>query len=681
MISKLRRRRDSRFALIAASLALAPAAAVGAEKDATFAFVMPDAGAVAAAGEIALLKAGLDAIEAMDIGKARRIRDRLPEASIDRHILAWAIAFDGGRDVSSVDIASAALMLPDWPGMKRLRRNSERAFYRENPDARRVISVFGDSRPQTLDGIILLARAHASLGQVRDARTVLASFWRTAKLEAPEEQRIIKEFGAILQPEDHRARMEGMFYAERINSADRVAKLAGAEPLAKAWAAVIRGEKDAAALLKAVPADMRSAGYYFAEARYLRRKNKFAEAAAIMLKAPTDREALVDPDAWWTERRVLSRELVDDGDMKLAYRIAAAHAAESPVEAADAEFHAGWYALRGLNDAETAAKHFARIAEIAEGPISLARAYYWLGRAAEAGAPGDAKAFYEKAAVYGTVFYGQLAADRIGGKTLNVAYPEPTDADRENFRRRETVKAIRRLERCGYQKLADMLYRELAGYLAKPGELALLADMAERRSDHTLALKIGKIAAGSGLDIGALSHPVGAIPADADISGSGKALAYAIARQESEFNAAAVSHAGARGLLQLLPGTAKSVAKKAGMTFSQERLTTDAGYNATLGAAFLSEQLGRFDGSYVLTFVGYNAGPGRARDWIKRYGDPRGKDIDTVVDWIERIPFTETRAYVQRVMENYQVYKMRLSGSFDIEGDLVKGRRRTAAEY
>jgi soluble lytic murein transglycosylase len=205
--------------------------------------------------------------------------------------------------------------------------------------------------------------------------------------------------------------------------------------------------------------------------------------------------------------------------------------------------------------------------------------------------------------------------------------------------------------------------------------------MAERREDHTLALKIGKIAAGRGLDIGALSHPVGAIPADADISGSGKALAYAIARQESEFNAAAVSHAGARGLLQLLPGTAKSVARKAGMTFSQERLTTDAGYNATLGAAFLSEQLGRFDGSYVLTFVGYNAGPGRARDWIKRYGDPRGKDIDTVVDWIERIPFTETRAYVQRVMENYQVYKMRLSGSFDIEGDLVKGRQRTAAEY
>lgn len=683
MISKLRRRRDSRFAFIAASLALLPAAAAGAsaQKDATVALAMPDAGVIAASGEIALLKAGLDAVEAMDIGRARRIRDRLPETSIDRHILTWAIAFDGGRDVPSVDIARAALTLPDWPGLARLRRNGERAFYRENPDAKTVIRVFGDSKPQTLDGAILLARAHASLGQVKDARAVLAPFWRSAKLEAPEEQRVIKEFGAILQVEDHRARMEDMLYAERVNAADRVAKLAAAEPLAKAWSAVIRGDKKTADLLKAVPAEMRSAGYYFAKAKYLRRKSKFVEAAEVMLQAPTDRAALIDPDAWWIERRVLSRELVDHGDIKLAYRIAAAHAAESPVEAADAEFHAGWYALRGLKDAKAAERHFARIAEISEGPISQARAYYWLGRAADEGGPGDARAFYERAAAFGTTFYGQLAAERVGGRTLDVAYPEPTATDRDAFKRRETVKAIRRLERCGYQKLADMLYRELAEDLTSSGELALLADMAENRGDHVLALKVGKIAAGRGRDIGALSHPIGAIPDNADISSSGKALAYAIARQESEFNVAAVSQAGARGLLQLLPGTAKSVAKKAGMAFSQERLTTDAGYNATLGAAFLGEQLGRFDGSYVLTFVGYNAGPGRALEWIKRYGDPRGKDIDTVVDWIERIPFAETRTYVQRVMENYQVYKMRLSGNFDIESDLIKGRLRTAAEY
>ncbi len=681
MISKLRGR-QGRFALIAASLALTSAAAeeTGNARPTAAAVAIPDPGAIAARGRLRPLQAGLDALNGGNVAGALRIRDRMAAESLDRHILAWAIAMDGGPDVPSGDIAATARALPDWPGAAVMRRNSERALYKEAPDPRTVVAVFGSSRPQTLDGVILLARAHVALGQIEAARGVLSPYWRMSKLEAPEEQRILREFSAILTPADHRWRMDRMLYAERVASATRVAKLAGAEALASAWAAVIRNDRKAGDLLKAVPAEMRSAGFHFAEARYLRKKKKFDAAAAVMLQAPTDRASLVDPDAWWLERRVLSRELVDAGDMKLAYRIAASHAAESPVAAADAEFHAGWYALRGLNDAKEGAKHFAHIAEVANGPISLARAYYWLGRAADAGSGGAGKAYYEKAAAFGTTFYGQLAAERIGGKTLNVAYPEPSPLDRDRFERRETVRAIRLLERCGYRKLADTLYRALADELNEPAELALLAGMAEERGNPTLALRVGKIAASRGLDIGALSHPVGAIPADADISASGKALAYAIARQESEFNVAAVSRAGALGLLQLLPGTAKSVAKKTGLDYYPDKLTTDAAYNATLGAAFLGEQLDRFDGSYVLTFAGYNAGPGRARDWVRRYGDPRGQNVEAVVDWIERIPFEETRTYVQRVMENYQVYKMRLSGSFDIEGDLVSGRQMTASQ-
>jgi soluble lytic murein transglycosylase len=354
--------------------------------------------------------------------------------------------------------------------------------------------------------------------------------------------------------------------------------------------------------------------------------------------------------------------------------VAAGHAAESATNAAEAEFHAGWYALRSLGDPTTAAKHFARIAEVSEGPISRSRAYYWLGRSSEAAHLDDATGYYEKAAAFGTTFYGQLAAAKLGRSTLNVAYPVPTEADRTNFPQREAVRAVERLQAAGYAQLSNTLYLELAEQLTSPGELALLAVMAEKRSDHYLALKVGKIAAQRGLDIGALSHPLGAIPAEADISGSGQALAYAIARQESEFNVGAVSRAGARGLLQLMPGTARQVAKQTGLAYSQERLTTDAGYNATLGAAFLGQQLARFDGSYVLTFAGYNAGPRRADQWVKRYGDPRGKSVEAIVDWIERIPFSETRSYVQRVMENYEVYKMRITGRYDIVGDLRHGR-------
>lgn len=623
---------------------------------------------------VARLKSGLDALAANDVAGARQVREALLVKSLDRHILAWAIALYGGDKVPSGDIADAAKMLPNWPGMIALRKNSERALYRENPAPEIVVQAFGGSQPQTVEGVVILARSYVSRGDVKAARSVLSPFWRTEKLEAKDEADIIQEFGKLIPAADHRFRMERMFYADRVNSALRVAGLAGAQQLADAWAAAARGDKNAAKLLKAVPAAQRSAGYFFAQAQYLRKQDKLSDAVAVMMKAPTDRSALVDPDAWWAERRVLSRELVDQGDMKTAYRIVAAHAAESAANAADAEFHAGWYALRGLNDPNTAAKHFKRIADLAQGPMSLSRAYYWLGRAAEAGGPGSAKDHFTRAAAYGTTFYGQLAGERVGRQILNIAHPQPSATERRNFANREAVSAIKRLQEAGYERYADTLYRDLAGQLSSPGELALLAMMAEKQGNHFLALKVGKIAGARGIDVGALSHPLGVIPDTANISGSGKALAYAIARQESEFNIGAVSSAGARGLLQLMPGTARQLAKKAGMTFSQARLTTDAGYNATLGAAFLGEQLGRFDGSYVLTFAGYNAGPNRAAQWVAKYGDPRGKDIDAVVDWIERIPYTETRSYVQRVMENYEVYKMRISGKYDIVGDLVNGR-------
>lgn len=626
-------------------------------------------------GNIERLKAGLDALSSGNIAKARVARDNLPSNSLDRHILMWAIATSGSPDVSSGEIAEAARLLAGWPGMATLRANSERALYRENAAPRTVLEAFGNTQPQTYQGAIALARAHLAVGNTDKARAVLGRMWRTEKLEAKDEQAIIREFGRVISPADHRFRAERMLYSDRVSSAERVAALAGAKELVAAFAAVTRNDKNAAKLLQAVPKSQRGAAYIFAQARHLRRNERFKEAAKVMLSAPREPAALVDPDAWWIERRVLSRELLDHGDPATAYKIAAAHSAESPAQAVDAEFHAGWYAFRGLGDARTGAKHFARIAEIADGPISLSRAYYWLGRTAEAGGPGNARQYFERAAQYGTAFYGQLAAAKLSRSAIPAAYPAASDGNRANFERRQAVQAIRRLEQAGHARRADSLYKALAQELSSPGELALLAVMAERQGNHYLALRVGKWAASRGLPVGALAHPVGAIPSNANISGAGKALAYAIARQESEFNISAKSGAGALGLLQLMPGTAKAMAKKAGMSFAPEKLTRDPAYNATLGSHYLNDQLERFNGSYVLTFAGYNAGPRRAKEWIQRYGDPRGKSVEEVVDWIERIPFSETRSYVQRVMENYQVYKMRLTGQMDIARDLVHGRR------
>ena len=626
------------------------------------------------AGDLALLKLGLAALAAGDVTGAIEQRNRLRFGSLDHDILTWAIASASNARVPGGEIENATRILAGWPGMDDLRRNIERAALRENASPKDVLAIFADAAPETVEGARILARAHVALGETELARGVLAPFWRGRRLEAATEAAILREFATVLSTADHRARMEYSLYNDRTASAARVAKHAGAEELAKAWTAVVAGARDARKLLDAVPQAQRSAGWSFASARQLRRAGKYKEAAAVVLAAPTAREHLADPDAWWVERRAIAREMLDLKDYATAYGIAAAHASESPAMAADAEFHAGWIALRMLKDPAVAAGHFRRIAALADGAISLSRAHYWLGRAIDAGAAGDARAAYETAATFGTAFYGQLSAQKLGRTAIPIESPSPSEADRRSFEALGAVAALRRFEEAGFAADSDRLYRLLGAELENPAHLALLARMAESRGDHYLALRIGKAAAARGVHIGSLAHPTGAIPDNANISGAGRALAYAIARQESEFRVSAVSGAGAQGLLQLLPDTAADMAKKAGLPFSKVLLTTDAGYNATLGSEFLSEQLQRFSGSYVLTFAGYNAGPKRARDWIQRYGDPRGQSVEDVVDWIERIPFTETRHYVQRVMENYQVYKMQITGRVDIVSDLVNGR-------
>lgn len=632
--------------------------------------------AVKAGTEATLLAQGLDALGSGDAAAAMAIGERLPKASLDRKILIWTIATGASRTMTSAELAESARQLEGWPGMALIEANRERALDREDPASGAVIAAFEDQPPITAEGMLLLARAHLAQGDEAAARKVLVPFWEEQRLDAGEEMAIIREFGSLIPKSAHRRRMEQMLYQDRITSAERVANLAGGRELTRAFAAVTRNRDDAGALLEEVPEAQRGAAYIFAKARHLRRTGKFEAAAEAMAEAPRHAGKLVDPDAWWAERRVLSRELLDIGEPEQAYRVAAAHMAERPVDKADAEFHAGWYALRHLADPARAGPHFSRIVEIADGPISLARGHYWLGRAAEAaGAEDEAKTHFERAARHGTVFYGQLAAARLGRSTIETEPPQVTPTVRRLFDAREAVLAIERLEAVGHESRAAPLYRALAEELTDPAECALLAEMAWRGGDHPLGLRVAKAAAARGIEVGLLTHPVGVIPPSAEISGPGKALAYAVARQESEFNVSARSGAGALGLLQLLPGTAQEMARKAGISYSKSKLTQDAGYNATLGAAYLQEQLDRFDGSYILTFIGYNAGPRRAIDWVGRYGDPQGGPIDEVVDWIERIPFTETRAYVQRVMENYQVYKMRLSGEMDIVDDLVMGRR------
>jgi soluble lytic murein transglycosylase len=623
------------------------------------------------------LRLAVKLLENNDPGAATLAAFALPD-KVDIKIVNWLIATGGYAGVSSAAIADLQKKLADWPGQSLMRLRYEQALVREDPPPQTVIAAFPSGRPASDDGKVLLAKAYVAVGRRDDAAKLIRAFWRDENFSQSTENSLLKSLAGLLRPADHKARLDRLLYTEHTNEALRTAALLDKNQvaLAKAVQLAVKGSSKAGKALDALPASVkRDTVYLYARIEGARRSGKISDAARLLASAPRDVATIVSPDTWWVERRLVSRALIEQGDAKLAYSIAANHAAESPTLQAEAEFHAGWYALEYLHDPGLARGHFAAIASLSKMPLSLSRAQYWLGRTAEAaGDNKTAQVQYANAAVFRTTFYGQLAAARLGSGPLSIAPPPAAGAATQAaFANRELVIAIRHLQSVGYDDRAALIYRHLAETLSDPGEIALLAGMAEASGNHQLALQIGKSAAVRGLPVDALAFPISAIPASAKTPSIERPVVFAIARQESAFNPGAVSGAGARGLLQLMPATAKGVAKDVGLPYSKARLTSDPGYNATLGAAHLGDLVGNFGGSYVMTFAAYNAGASRVAQWVKDHGDPRDPSVD-VVNWIELIPFTETRNYVQRVMENLQVYRARLGApALRIEADLRRG--------
>lgn len=373
---------------------------------------------------------------------------------------------------------------------------------------------------------------------------------------------------------------------------------------------------------------------------------------------------------------MVARALLDAGKPKAAYAVAALPFSLSEANKIDAAFFAGWIALRFLNDADKAAAHFAEAAPHATLPISVARVAYWRGRAAEAQKDdASAKTFFNKAAEHSTTYYGQLARVRLGMPDVAVRpLPEPSATARRDLAQMSSARAVRLLINAGETDLVLPFLSTLAARLDEH-HLAALAELVEEAQDARATLILGKAAAHRGKPFDVPAFPTFGIPG-ADDSAIEEPMIYAITRQESAFDGKAVSHAGARGLMQLMPATAQATARAAGLPYDLTRLTSDPAYNARLGANHLGELVERWSGSYVLAIASYNAGPGNVRKWIAAYGDPRSPQVDAI-DWVERIPFSETRNYVQRVLENLQVYRQRLKNetALLIEQDLHRGRR------
>jgi soluble lytic murein transglycosylase len=349
------------------------------------------------------------------------------------------------------------------------------------------------------------------------------------------------------------------------------------------------------------------------------------------------------------------------------------HGQTKGVAFAEAEFLAGWIALRRLKKTADALTHFQTLYDGAPTDVARSRGAYWLGRAHEtAGHSKEAMDWFGRAAAFGHTFYGQLAARRLPGGTWQMpSDPTPTPAEQETLAGRELVAAARYIGQAGEPDRTRPFLRRLARQVTTPGETRLLAELAAELKRPDVALAVARRASDSGVILFDALFPVVEIGATGSVE---RALALALTRQESEFNAAAVSSSGALGLMQLLPATAREVAGKLSLPFVQDKLTSDPAYNVTLGSQYLAQMLKRFGGSYEIALAAYNAGPTRVARWLDSTGDPRGGKVD-MVDWIEMIPLRETRNYVQRIMENLQVYRARFGGGpkLSIEADLRRG--------
>ncbi len=629
-------------------------------------------------GSVKQLKAGLDALDKGRVRDAFAIRKSM-KPSLDRRILDWRLIVSAPTAVSYDFVTGFEKEAPHWPSDELVRSRAEAALSRERANPDTVLRLFAQRPPETTVGKLLQAKSFKAVGRDKEAKALVRTVYRTKRLSSSLEKQIRRDYGNYLSNADHLHRVDMYLFDDRINDAKRTYPLLTGNQKAyfNARAAVIRKKSNAKKLLADVPRSMRKhPGYIFARIQHLRRTKNPRDAAKLMVSAPTDPRVLVDRDEWWVERRLTSRNVLDVGDATTAYRIAARHAAESPAKYAEAEFHAGWYALRFQKNPRKAEPHFRNILKVATLPATISRAYYWLGRTEEArGRKRQAADYYQKAGAHGTAYHGQLARARMGKRTVGMArYPSPSREDKRAFNADDRVKAIKRLIKAKHPNKTGQLYRQLAMSLPSADQVALLTEMAEKQGQHQLALMVGKTAIKNNPKAAPLAFPISAIPKDVKIrKGVEKPMVYAIARQESAFNPTARSHAGALGLLQLMPATAKRTARSIGASYSKSRLTSDPTYNATLGAAHLGELVDAYRGSYIMTFAGYNAGPGRVKQWVERYGDPRNPNVDPV-DWIERIPFTETRNYVQKITENLQVYRERIDGKgLSIEKDLRRG--------
>lgn len=593
--------------------------------------------------------------------KALSITDTV-SSKLGKKLMWWLYLTEPNQNVPVDKLASFIQKNPNWPNLRKIRISAEnRLWTRSDSKTEEVLSWYALYPPITAVGQTHLAEAKIDSGSLIEGEALLREIWISGNLSSRLEERLVTRHSSVLHTKDHVLRLENLLWKKHIRSAKRMLKRVDKDQktLALARIGLMEFAGNVDTLISRVnPETKDDLGLVFDRVRWRRVKGLNTNARKLLLATPNPPQR---QKIWWKERRIQVRQALVDGDITDAYQLAFQHGMKrGGKDYAEAEWLAGWIALRFLHDGQNALYHFSELHKAVYRPISRARAAYWAGRAAQSLKENRvASIWYEEASSYPLTFYGQLAAQNLDRKN-SIRLPStllPSHSEMKEFQKNELTRATRLLTKLGGKRKIKPFLMKLDKTAKTSRQRLLVALLAEQSGRLDLSVGLAKRDHNSGLNLISHAYPIISLPKKFV---KDEALLLAVARQESQFNPLAISHAGAVGLMQIMPTTARLTAKRIGVTYRLDRLAHDGYYNAMFGSAHLAKLLDRYEGNYVLTITAYNAGAGRVRRWIAKNGDPRSREVDTI-DWIEMIPFEETRSYVQRVLENLQVYRRLLA--------------------
>ncbi len=612
--------------------------------------------------DFGLAKKAISEMQKSKWSSALKIAKKAKDNSI-YNFIQWRHLLTSGNQASFYEYQVFLNKNSDYPRIDRIRYLAEHKLSTESVSPKKIINWFGVKGPLSGYGKMILGESYILVGDKNKGIKLIKEGWITADLSKNELKYFRKKFKKYLNANDYIKRADYLAWNGDRWDLQRLIRYLPKdyELLYNARHLLMSKGYGVDQAIANVPQKFKNdAGLNYDRLKWRRKKGRVDSSTEILLKIRNDKEYLVRPDKWWKEREIISRALLYKKKYEISYKISSNHGMTEGAEYAAAEWMSGWIALSFLNDPMTAKDHFKNFYENVSYPISLSRGAYWLGRAYEkTGEIEQSNNWYREATKYLTTYYGQLAFLKLNpnGKFELEKNMEIDPKYRIQFFNKELVKISYLLDELKKDKYTKHILRHLANDNIAKGSEVLAAELATSINRYDFAIQVSKIASYQKRFHNKYNYPIISTPKYINkrkIPES--ALILSIIRQESEFDLEANSHAGAKGLMQLMPYTAKLVSKQAKLPYSKSRLTTDPEYNINLGSHYIAGLILQYDGAYPFAVAAYNAGPNRVKYWKKINKDPQKKQVD-YVDWVELIKFRETRNYVQRVMENYNVYR------------------------